>query len=118
MKTPLEHIEHIKGKPHHIRKNIAYGVAGATTAVVALVWLVASLSTNAFAITGSSFAESTGQTAVVVTSPGGNGDPNIAGAAAATLPSDPTAPAHIEIVNTNAASSTATPPPEKTRLSF
>jgi hypothetical protein len=43
MKTIFDHIERIQGKPHHIRKQIAFGAAAAGTAIIALVWLVSSV---------------------------------------------------------------------------
>ena len=61
MKTIFDHIEHVKGKPHHIRKQIAFGVATLGSALVALVWLVSNYTAGTFAITGSNFAMSTGQ---------------------------------------------------------
>lgn len=96
MKTIFEHIEHIQGKPHHVRKQIAFGTAAAAATLVGLVWLAGSLSLGTFAIKGSSFAESTGQTSVIATDHSTD-TANIAGAAA-VLPSD-SAPARIEIVN-------------------
>ena len=102
MKTIFEHIEHVKGKPHHIRKRIAFTAAVSVTAVVALVWLVGSISFGAFAIAGTSFADSAGQSPVLTTD-GTGGNSNLAGAAAA-LPST-SGPARIEIID--AASTTA-----------
>ncbi len=96
MKNIFDHIERVKGKPHHIRKRIAFTAAATGTAVVALVWLVGSFSLGAFAIKENSFADSTGQESVVATE-GDNGSPNLAGAAAA-LPSA-NAPARIEIID-------------------
>ncbi|MDE1944459.1 MAG: hypothetical protein KGH97_03145 [Patescibacteria group bacterium] len=103
MKTVFDHIDHIKGKPHHIRKKIALTTAATCAAGIGLVWLVGSLSLGAFAIQGSNFAESTGQGALVVDN---TNIPNLAGAAAALPPSEQSAsaPAHIEIID--AASST------------
>ena len=97
MKTIFDHIEHVKGKPHHIRKQIAFGVATLGSAVVALVWLVSNYTAGTFAITGSNFAMSTGQEeAVQVVDIAGN---QLAGAASALRGAD--APAHIEIVDTS-----------------
>ncbi|MFA6415071.1 MAG: hypothetical protein WC217_02305 [Candidatus Paceibacterota bacterium] len=101
MKTIFEHIEYVKGKPHHIRKRIAFAVATGGTMLVALVWLVGSLSTGAFAIGGSSFAEST-VPATAIEINGNNA--NLAGAAAAlTSVSSENAPARIEIIDTTSA---------------
>lgn len=98
MKTVFDHIEHMRGKPHHIRKRVAFTLAAAGAGVVGLVWLVGSVSLGVFAIQGSSFAESTGQGAVIVDNTGSS---NLAGAAAAlpTNQNSANAPAHIEIVD-------------------
>ncbi len=104
MKTVFEHIEHVKGKPHHIRKRVAFAAAGSITAVIALVWLAGSLATGAFAIKGSSFADSTGQSPAPVAG-ADTASAGLAGAAAALPSVAASAPAHIEIVDTAVASS-------------
>ena len=115
MKTLFDHIEHVKGKPHHIRKRVAFGVATFGSALIALVWLVGSYSSGAFVIKGSSFAMSTGQDAVVATTSAVS-DQGLAGVgAAAALSSDTNVPAHIEIVDTAPAK---TQQAEPTTLSF
>lgn len=106
MKKLFGHIEHIKDKPHHIRKQVAYGTAGAGTALISLVWLIGSLSSGAFAIQGSSFADSIKQNAVVVANPESNGE-NLAGAAAAFSEGTAAVPPRIEIVTTEVATSSA-----------
>jgi hypothetical protein len=114
MKNVFEHIEHVKGKPHHVRRRVA--VAGATvgSAMIALVWLVSSVMTGAFAIEGSTFALSTGQEGAFATT-SASGTEGLAGAAAAV--SGSSGKARIEIVDT-------TPPPvpskqsDKTMLPF
>lgn len=97
MKTILHHIERVKGKPHHIRKRIAFSIAAGGAGLVALVWLAASLGTGAFAIRGASFADAAlGESAVAT---GAVSDSqNLAGAAAAL--EDAAGPARIEIVDT------------------
>ena len=118
MKNIFEHIEQVKGKPHHIRKRVAFTVAAAGTAIVALVWLVGSLSLGAFAIQGNSFAESTGQESVIATDSNNDSFPangGIAGAAAA-LPSA-NAPARIEIINA-ASSNSGQKKTERTIIPF
>lgn len=100
MKTVFEHLSHVKGKPHHIRKKIAFATAAGGAGVIALVWLVGSLSLGTFAIRGSSFADSVGQSSAITTnSNDGNSPANsgVAGAAAALRAAS--APAHIEIVD-------------------
>ena len=106
MKTVFEHIEYVKGQPHHIRKRVAYTTAACGTGVIAIVWFASSLATGAFAIKGSNFADNAARDAVtpVVTS---DTTSQLAGAgAAAALLQTVDAPAHIEIVNT-------TPEPSK-----
>lgn len=99
MKTVFEHVEHIKGKPHHVRKQVSFSIAAAGTALVSLIWLATSLSTGAFAIKGSSFAESVGQASVIATGDTEGTNQNIAGAAAA-FPDTTAGPPRIQIVNT------------------
>ncbi len=101
MKKILEHIEYVKGKPHHIRKQIAFGTATLASALIAFVWLAGNFAAGTFALRDSSFAASTGQGGAVVTS----STQGLAGAAAA-LEDNKDAPAHIEIVDT-------TPAPKK-----
>ena len=109
MKNIFEHIEHLKGKPHHIRKRVAFATATGVTAVIALVWLVGSVSSGVFAIQGSTFAESTGEQPIVTTGTAG-GNSGLAGAAAALPDAGANAPAHIEIID--AATATPAKPPQ------
>lgn len=102
MKTVFDHIDLVKEKPHHIRKRVAFSVAGAGTALIALVWLVGSASLGKFAIAGSSFADSVGQEGVIVTNSDGTSKRNLAGAAASL---ESLAAPHIEIVDTATSSS-------------
>jgi len=106
MKTVFEHVEHIKGKPHHIRKRVAFSVAACGAGVIALVWLAGSIRTNAFAIKGSTFADSVKQEGVITTDSDTAATSQLAGAGAASVLQGADAPAHIEIVNT-------TPEPSK-----
>src|SRR6185369_10086181 len=107
MKTVLEHIEHVKGKPRHIRHRVAVGTATFMSAFIALIWLGVNLATGSFAIQGSTFAMSTGENDTVATTSVTHA--GLAGAASA-LPSsqEASAPVHIEIVDT-----TPTPAPQK-----
>jgi hypothetical protein len=116
MKTIFDHIEYAKTKPHHVKKRIVFGAAGAGTALIAFVWLAGSLSTDAFAIKGSSFADSGIQEPAVVVGSDTTGDigSGVAGAAAALQGED--APAHIEIVDTS--TSTPTKQAEQTTIPF
>ena len=114
MKTVLEHIEHARKKPHHIRKKIAFAVAGIATAFIALVWFIASFSLGAFAIQESSFADSTGRPSAEVVGSGAsdNSSAGIAGAAAAIQSTD--VPAHIEIIDAVTSTSVKKAPDETT----
>ncbi len=99
MKNIFDHIEYIKGKPHHVRKQIAFGTATALSALIALVWFAGSIATGTFAIRDTSFAANTAQAGMVATT-SVSGDQGLAGAASAVQ--DASAPAHIEIVDTSA----------------
>lgn len=99
MKNILEHIEHVKGKPHHIRRRFALGAALGGSGLIALVWLTGSLATGAFAIQGSDFAQSSGQSDLVVATTSVSDNSGLAGAAAGLQSSD--GPARIEIVDTS-----------------
>ncbi len=112
MKTVFEHIEHVKGQPHHIRKSIAFVSATVGAGLIALVWLVGSVANGLFAVQGSSFADATGGAeAVDVT----NNSQGIAGVAAVLDNED--APAHIEIVDTTAGKAPVKKP-EQTTIPF
>ena len=107
MKAVFEHIERMKEKPHHVRKQVAFSVAALMSACIAFLWLVASTMTGAFAITGSSFADSTNQTTELVTTDANGTPQGLAGAAAAY--DDDEGPARIEIVDTTAPKAPAKP---------
>jgi len=108
MKNVIEHIEYVKGKPHHVRRKVAVTTAAIGSALVALVWLGVSTATGVFAIQGSSYAASTGSDATLETTD--SSDTTALAGAAAALPPTPSAsaPAHIEIVDT-----TPAPAPQK-----
>lgn len=94
MKTISQHIAHIQGKPHHIRRHIAFSLATGATAFIAFVWLATSLSTGVFALKETSFAQS-----VQTPSPSLNTASGLAGVGAAKG-KESDVPAHIEIVDT------------------
>ena len=100
MKTIFDHIEYVKGQPHHIRKKVVFATAGGMTAVIALVWFVGTLSSGVFAIQGSNFADSTGAESATATGDTTSNNAGLAGAGAA-VESDPNAPAHIEIIDSS-----------------
>jgi len=118
MKTVFEHIEHIKGKPHHIRKRVAFSAAASGAGLIALVWLVGSLSFGVFALKDNSFADSTGQSPVITTD-GTSGNNTLAGVAAVTaaVGQGAVTPAHIEIVNV-ATSTSVQKKAEQTTIPF
>lgn len=115
MKTISEHIKHIHTKPHHVRRRIAFGAAGVGAGVLALVWLVGSVSSGVFALKPTSFADSAGAEPVTTVSGTNGASTNLAGAAAAPAVNDANAPARIEIVDVVATSS---PQPQQTTIPF
>ena len=111
MKIIRDHIEQVKGRPHHVRKQVTFVYAGALTALIAVVWLGTSLTTGAFALRNTSFADTGGEAPVTVS---GSGAPQgLAGAAAAPQARDSSA--RIEIVDT---ASTTSQRPEPTTIPF
>lgn len=116
MKTLFEHIEYVKGQPHHVRKRVALGSALGITVAIGLVWFGGSLAAGSYAIQGSNFAQSTGAEPAANVAATGNNDSQLAGAAAAVESTSTNQPAHI-IVEDVATTSTATPP-EQTVIPF
>lgn len=114
MKTFVEHVEHIKGKPHHVRKRFAHGAAAVITGLIALVWLGSSLAFGRFALPSTSFADSTNSNSVIATGDVSTPDTGFAGVASAF--SDPQL-AKIQIV-TVATSSTVAKQTEQTVIPF
>lgn len=114
MKTVFEHIEYVKGQPHHIRKRVAFSAAAGITALIALTWLGGSFATGAFAIHGGDALA--GQPAAAAASNDTNN--SLAGAAAALPPSSATVPAHIEIIDTTAAAAPSQKKAEQTVIPF
>ena len=99
MKKIFEHIEKIKGQPHHIRRRVAFGAAAVGTAIISFVWLAGSLGKGVFALKATSFADSTrGEGTLVASSD--NTSQGLAGAAAAPALENASAPARIQIVDT------------------
>lgn len=113
MKAIFDHIERVKGRPHHVRKRVTFTYAGALTALIAVVWLGTSLSTGTFALTDTSFTDGTGG-ATTVTGSGDAASAGLAGAAA-TPAAMPNTAARIEIID--AATSTSQKP-EPTTIPF
>lgn len=57
MQVLFDSIEHVKTKPHHVRRQVAFVVAGGVAGLIGLVWLVGSLSMGTFALKPNSFAD-------------------------------------------------------------
>ena len=115
MKTIYEHIEHVKGRPHHIRKRVAFTTALCGALLVGVLWFGVSLASGGYALHGSNFAEATGAESSMGGSPV-TSTSQLAGAAAALNQDSASQPAHIEIVD---ATSTTTPSaPEQTVIPF
>jgi hypothetical protein len=111
MKTISDHIRHVHTKPHHVRRKITLTVAAIGTGLIAIVWLVGSVSSGVFALKDTSFADSVGTASVQVA----NGDVNAQLAGAAASLKDDEGPARIEIVDIPQESS---PKPEQTTIPF
>lgn len=103
MKTIFEHIDRVKAKPHHIRKQVAFASAAVGTGLITLVWLSVSLATGAFSIKESSFAANAEQGNTVMAGGDTSGNQNLAGVGAAAALPDASVPAHIEIIDANSA---------------
>lgn len=101
MKNILEHIEHIKAQPYHVRKRVTFASAGTITAIIALIWFVGSVSTGAFSLQDNSFVADSGQT--VVTADTYVSDESVSGTAAvgasSVLQQSSDSTARIEIVD-------------------
>ncbi len=98
MQALFKKLDSVKAKPHHVRKSIAYGMAGGIALFIGLLWLGVSLATNAYALKDGNFAAAAG---IAPAESGGTTAPQstqLAGAAAA-LYSGSSQSAHIEIVN-------------------
>ncbi len=111
MKSLFEHIEYVKGQPHHIRKKVVIGASAGIAGVIALVWLTGSFATGSFAISGSSFdtpAPAQGSTASSA----------LAGAASALPQTGDSVPAHIEIVDSSSSTSAKPPQTQQTVIPF
>jgi len=114
MKKISHYVSHIQNQPHHIRKHIAFATASVCTAVIALVWLVGSVSSGVFALQNVSFPENTKAGVSAVTR--GVVPSGVAGAAAALESVKDEAPAYIEIID--AKSSAPVTQVEQTVLPF
>lgn len=99
MKTLSHHIAHVRRQPHHVRKRVAFSVAGVVTSLIGLVWLVGNLSFGTFMIAGSSFADAE-QGGVTTDTTDTSGNSLLAGAAAAAPATVDTSVPRIQIIDT------------------
>ncbi len=113
MTSVLDHIERLREKPHHVRKQIAIASAFGISAFIAFVWLAVSLSTGAFKVEGSSFAD-LGKSPTVVIGGESSVGSSVAGAAAA-FPSFSNNSAVIQVVDAPISKAAA---PEATVIPF
>ena len=60
MSFVARHLDNVRDKPHHVRRQVAFLASGAITGVIALAWLSLSLYAGTFALRGSNFAQMTG----------------------------------------------------------
>lgn len=104
MKKLSHHIEHLRTKPHHVRRKVAVGVAAFGSGFVGLVWLVGSLASGTFAVPNTSFADLGKNQNTIATTSANTVTSGLAGVAAAAK-QESTAPAHIEIVDTSPSTS-------------
>ncbi|HVW83011.1 MAG TPA: hypothetical protein VHC68_03680 [Candidatus Paceibacterota bacterium] len=94
MKPLAHHLAAVRAKPPHVRKQIAFALAGGATALIALLWLAASLASGAFRIADTSYADA-GAEPAPAPAPAGS---SLLGAAAAALAGSSTA-AQLEVVS-------------------
>jgi len=116
MKSLSQHIEHVRNRPHHIRKQVALGVALGITAVIAIIWLGVNLSTGAFHIAGTSFADATTETQPQLTA----SNNSLLGAAAAAL-NGSSSPAELQVVSQGSGEAPTAPaqnPSDQTFIPF
>lgn len=118
MKTPTEHIEHLRSKPHHVRRRIAFTAAFSGAAMIAVVWFVGTTSAGIFALRGSTFADTQGRDTLETGGSDSGNQTYVAGAAAAPAVQDTNAPARIIIVDDRTATSSGNKQTEATVLPF
>lgn len=116
MRTIFDHIERVKGQPHHVRKQVALTSAGGIALVIGLAWFGISLQSGVYAIHGSNFAVSTGAEAAPASASAGQTS-QLAGAAAA-LDDSSKGPARIVIVDAASSSAASNTSAEQTTIPF
>ena len=88
----LHHINKVKEKPHHVRRQVAFSAALVATGGIALLWFVGLASSGTFALKDTNFAgAAANEPAVVPQQP--------AAMAAVASGVEPSEPAHIKIVD-------------------
>lgn len=111
MKTLAHHIEHVRGRPPHVRKQITFALALGVTALIALLWLVISLETGAFYIQGTSFADAGNAAATTASAPSNT---SLLGSAISAF-SGTTTPAQLQVVNPTPTASAPQENPSQTQ---
>jgi hypothetical protein len=100
-----EHLERLRAKPHHVRRQIALGSSLAITGLVAIGWMGALVSTPKLAITSGTESNVNFQEALTDT---GSNFSELLGAAGAAFGAS-TSPAKISVVDTKTSSTMETP---------
>lgn len=113
-----EVVHTLRQKPQHVRENIALGVSGGITLVVALGWLAATSASGTFALSPSTFGTNDANVSEAVASSKSNFS-ELLGAAGAALGATTTPPT-ITIVDTEVHSTLDNPalPADATVIHF
>jgi hypothetical protein len=94
MQALLNHIETARQQPHHVRKQIAFVVAGGVATLVALVWVGLSMAMGSFDLKGpTSFGQGT------YPADGSSTNTQLASVGAALPSTAESSKPHIEIVD-------------------
>jgi hypothetical protein len=115
MKPLSHHLHTVRQQPPHVRKQVTFTLAAGATALIALVWLVASLSTGAWRIEGASFATQSAQQPAATGA--GAGSAALLGGAAAALTASSSA-SRLEVVGNAHETPPAPPAAEPTVVPF
>lgn len=102
MEKRIHEVVHtLRQKPEHVRENIALGVSGGITLVVALGWMVATVASGSFSLTPSAtLASAGGNDMKQAMTSSKDSFSQLLGAAGAAVGATSTAPATITIVDT------------------
>ena len=99
-----EIVHRLRQKPLHVRENIAIGVSGGFTLVVALGWLVATTASGTFTLAPSTFAAADSPDVHAAVAASKSNFSDLLGAAGAALGATTSAPATITVVETSSRS--------------